>query len=135
MKNPKQNAARWIKEAEYTFYQAERTLKDNAYNLACFLAEQTSQKALKAVLYLGGARFITTHSIKELVKEISKKHPEFTELADKGALLDQYYLSSRYPDAVPEPAIPSEIFIKKQAEEAVDIAREIFELCKKMIGL
>ena len=133
MKNPKQNAARWIREAEYTFHQAERTFKDDAYNLACFLAEQTSQKALKAVLYLDGARFITTHSIKELIKEISKKHSELAEFSDKGALLDQYCLSSRYPDAVPEPAIPSEIFIKKQAEEAVDIAREIFEMCKKVI--
>lgn len=133
MKNSKQNAERWIKEAENTLHQAERNSRENAYNLACFLAEQASQKSLKAVLYLDGARFVNIHSIAELIKEISKKRPEFLELLNQGVKLDNYYLSSRYPDAVPEPAIPSEIYIKDQAEEAVNIAKDIFDVCKKLI--
>lgn len=133
MKNSKQNAERWIKEAENTLRQARHSCRENSYNLACFLAEQTSQKSLKAVLYLDGARFINIHSIAELIKEISKKRPEFLEFFNQGAKLDNYYLSSRYPDAVPEPAIPSEIYIKDQAEEAVDIAKNIFDVCKKLI--
>lgn len=133
MKNPKQNAERWIKEAEYTLHQTERNCQEGAYNLACFLSEQTAQKALKAVLYLGGARFITMHSVTELLKEATKTHPEFSELVEQGIILDQYYLSTRYPDAVPEPAIPAEIFTKTQAEETVEIAKNIFDTAKRLI--
>lgn len=133
MRNSKQNAERWFKEAESTFRQAKRNCEEGAYNLACFLAEQASQKALKAILYLDGARFINIHSVKELLGEVSKKHEEFSEFIEAGMKLDQYYLSTRYPDAVPEPAIPSEIFAKSQAEEAVEIAGKIFEVCEKLV--
>ena len=76
---------------------------------------------------------VTIHSIAELIKEIKKTRPEFSKLFTEGAKLDQYYLSSRYPDAVAEPAIPSEIFSKDQAEEAVRAARAIYEQCRKVI--
>ncbi len=135
MKNPKQNAERWIREAGNTLRQSKQACENEAYNLACFLAEQTAQKALKAVLYFDGARFINIHSITELLKEISKKRPEFLEFLNEGKKLDQYYLSSRYPDAVAEPAIPSEIFIKDQAEDAAAIAQKIFNAGRgKIIG-
>jgi HEPN domain-containing protein len=135
MKNPKENAMRWLKEAEYTLRQAEKVCQDGAYSLACFLSEQAAQKSLKAILYLDGARFITIHSITELIKEISKKRIEFLELINQGATrLDQYYLSTRYPDAVPAPAIPSEIYSIDQAQEAVKIAGNIFKLCDQKIA-
>lgn len=134
MKNPRRNAERWIKEAEYTLQQAEQNCEVGAYNLVCFLAEQTAQKALKAVLYFGGARFVNIHSIAELLKEVSKRYPAMSELFEMGVTLDQYYLSSRYPDAVPDPAVPAEIFTKTQAEEAVGIAKKIFEACRGLVG-
>lgn len=133
MKNAKQNAERWIREAEYTLRQAERNCREGSYNLACFLSEQTAQKALKAVLYFDGVRFINIHSVTELAKEASGTHQEFSSLMSEGSRLDQYYLSARYPDAVPEPAIPAEIFTKNQAEEAVEMARKIFEACRGLI--
>ncbi|MEK7193887.1 MAG: HEPN domain-containing protein [Patescibacteria group bacterium] len=133
MRNFKQNAQRWIKEAEYTLNRAEQNCREESYSLACFLAEQTSQKALKAVLYFDGARFINIHSITELIKEVSRKRPEFLDFIKQATTLDHYYLSTRYPDAVPEPAIPSEIFVKEQAEEAVSIAGKIFNASKKAL--
>ena len=133
MKNARQNAERWIREAEYTLRQTERNCREGSYNLACFLAEQTAQKALKAVLYFDGARFINIHSVAELAKEASGTHQEFTSLISEGSRLDQYYLSARYPDAVPEPAIPAEIFTKKKAEEAGGSARKIFDAAKGLM--
>lgn len=126
MKDSKRNAERWLREAENTLQQARHSLTHADYNLVCFLAEQASQKALKAVVYSDGARFITIHSIAELLKTAGCTHSSFLILLDQGSKLDQYYLSSRYPDAVPEPAIPSELFIKDQAEEAISIAQTIF---------
>jgi len=135
MKNPKEQAKRWLKQAEYDLNEAKKSLKDGSYAYTCFFAEQSAQKSLKAVLYLDGARFINIHSIRELVKELSKKRTEFLELSEKGTLLDQYYLSSRYPDAVPEPAVPSEIFIKGQADMAVDIAGRIYKKAAESIQI
>lgn len=134
MKNSRQNALRWIRDAEHTLRVAEKNCQWEAYNVACFLAEQASQKSLKAVLYLDGARFIRTHSIAELVKEVSQKRPEFLPLREEASTLDQYYLTTRYPDAVAEPAIPSEIFNRKQAEETLRIAQSIFEMSRSVIS-
>jgi len=134
MKNPKETAQRWIKSAEDSLRQAKSNLQGNEYDLACFLAEQTCQKALKAVRYFDGARFIATHSIAVLIKKVTEKYPEFSAMISRGAKLDQYYLSSRYPDAVAEPATPSEIFLQEQAEEAIEIAQKIFELCNSKIS-
>ncbi len=134
MKNPKQNAQRWFKEASNTLQQAKRTFQQKDYNLTCFLAEQTTQKALKAVLYGEGERFINIHSIAELIKTVAFRHPDFSALLDKGAKLDQYYLSTRYPDAIPEPAIPSEIFSEDQAKEALEIMIEVFGQCENLFA-
>lgn len=135
MKQPRQNALRWIRDAENTLRQAERICKqDDAYNVVCFLAEQIAQKALKAVRYLDGARFIHTHSVSELIREASQKRPELLPLRSQAAVLEQYYLTTRYPDAVAAPAIPSEIFTKEQAEDALRIARTIFEKCQSLIA-
>lgn len=133
MKQPLQNAKRWLREAEATLKQAEQSYYNKAYNLTCFLAEQTAQKALKAVMYLDGARMIIIHSVAELIKEISTQHPEFSALFNDGAKLDQHYLSSRYPDAVPEPAIPSEIYIEDQAKETLAIAKRILDASRSAI--
>ena len=134
MKNARQNALRWIRDAENTLRVAEKNCQWEAHNVACFLAEQVAQKSLKAVLYLDGARFIRIHSIAELIKEVSQKRPEFLLFRGDAGTLDQYYLTTRYPDAVAEPAIPSEIFTEKQAEEALRIARTIFEMSKQVIS-
>lgn len=133
MKDYKQNARRWLREAHNTLKQAQHSFESKDYNLVCFLTEQAAQKALKAVLYRDETRFVTIHSITELIKKIAVTRTEFLEILDRGTKLDQYYLSSRYPDAVPEPAIPSEIFIKEQAEEAMSIARTIFNVSASTI--
>ena len=133
MKNPRTNALRWIRDAENTLRQGEMNCRMEAYNVACFLAEQSAQKSLKAVRYLDGSRFISTHSVTELIREISEKRPEFLPMRPQAAVREQYYLTTRYPDAVAEPAIPSEIFTKKQADEALRIARTIFEMSKQLI--
>ncbi|MBI4479418.1 MAG: HEPN domain-containing protein [Acidobacteria bacterium] len=134
MKHPRQNALRWIREAAHTLRVAERVLEQpEAYNVVCFLAEQVAQKALKAVRYFDGARLVSIHSVSELIKEVAQTRPEFLSLQPQGAVLDQYYITTRYPDAVAEPAIPSEIFTKEQAEHALRIARAIFEKCQSLV--
>ena len=133
MKNPKLQSERWLKQAEYDLKQAQKSLEDQSYSYACFFAEQSSQKSVKAYLMFKGQRYINIHSVGELLKEASDLDKTFQSLIDSGKKIDRHYLASRYPDAVPEPAIPFESYVKDDAQEAVNIAREIFEMCKKRI--
>ena len=44
MKNPRQNANRWLRQAEYDLTQADRLLRDGVFSYAAFFAEQSAQK-------------------------------------------------------------------------------------------
>ena len=131
MRNPEEQSRRWFKQAEYDLAQARKVFSAGDFSYACFFAEQASQKALKARLISQGDRFINIHSIAELLKKNSLKEKRFEALVETGKKLDLYYLSSRYPDALPEPAIPYESYTQMDAAEAVDIAEKILELCRK----
>ena len=133
MKNLKLRGERWLREAQNTLRQAEHNCVDGAYNVACFLAEQAGQKALKAVLYYRGTRYVTIHSLQELIRLAGKVDNSFLRFLEAAGKLDQYYLSSRYPDALAEPAIPSEVFVNEQAKEAIAIGKEIIGLCATTI--
>ena len=126
MKDSKSQASRWLRQAEYDLKEAEKCLSGKSFSYACFFAEQAAQKSLKGYLIAQGARFVNIHAIGELLKEAAKNDSKFSTLIPSGQKLDRYYLSSRYPDALPDPAIPAESYGEDEAQEAVDIAKKIF---------
>ena len=123
MKTPGRNAARWLRQAEYDLRQAEQLLAGGVFSYAAFFAEQAAQKALKAYLLSRGRRMVAIHSVGELAREAAALDSRFASLIEPGGRLDRYYLTSRYPDALPEPAIPAEVYTRQDAEEAVRISR------------
>ena len=133
MKHPQINATRWLRQANYDLKEAIRSLKTNSFAYATFFAEQSAQKSLKAYLFFRGKRAIFIHSIAELIKEAASSDKAFLTFVEEGQKLDRYYLASRYPDALPEPAVPAESYSKSEAEEAVDTATKIFNFCKRKI--
>ncbi|OGY92576.1 MAG: hypothetical protein A3H70_00775 [Candidatus Komeilibacteria bacterium RIFCSPLOWO2_02_FULL_48_11] len=130
MKDSQAQANRWRKQAEYDLQQAERCSADNSFAYGCFFAEQAAQKFLKSYLIGQGQRFINIHSVGELLKEAGSLDKKFIALVPMGQKLDRYYLSSRYPDALPDPAIPAESYSRADANEALDIARQISNVIK-----
>ena len=133
MKQPLLNARRWLRQAEYDLEQAKKSAADGSYAYAAFFSEQAAQKALKAFLFKSGRRVVTIHSVAELAREAGKVEKGFESLVGKGAGLDRHYLASRYPDALPEPAMPFESYTKEDAEEALRAAQDIFETARKFI--
>ena len=100
-RTPSDEARRW-------FLQAQRDLDDSRYsaagerfNLACFLAQQSAEKALKALLYSAGAEAVWGHSVAELCQDIIAIHPDLASLAAIGGPLDKYYIPTRYPNGLP----------------------------------
>ncbi len=109
-------------------------LENEVWSQACFHSEQTAQLALKAYLFRRGRRFVNIHSVRVLALECSKEDLDFAPMVDYGAYLDRYYLSTRYPDALPAPAVPYESFTAVEAKQALGYAGEIVELVKAKIA-
>ena len=130
MKTPLETGRRWLAQAEHSLSMAQLILDGGFWAGACFQAEQTAQLALKAFLFLKGRRYVNIHSVRTLVLECGKEDPSFLPLEDHGSFLDRYYLTTRYPDALPAPAIPFQSFTEGEARQAIDHASEIVGLAR-----
>ena len=133
MKRPLETAQRWLAEANHNLSVTRILYENGLWSKVCFEAEQTAQLALKAFLYGVGRRAIQIHSIGQLVLECGKEDKDFLDLLNHGKTLDMYYLSTRYPDALPPPAIPFESFTEDEACQAVAYATEIVNLAAAKI--
>ena len=134
MRNPREMTRRWLAQAEHSHRTARVLLENGFWAETCFHAEQTSQLALKAYLYSRGRRFINIYSVRTLVMECGREDAEFLKLEDYGKVLDRYYLTTRYPDALPDPAIPFESFTELEARQAETFSNEIVELVKTKVA-
>src|SRR2546425_13311997 len=94
----KAEATRWFRQAEYDLKAARWNIQGGFYDAACFLAQQTGEKALKSLLYYLGARrtALFTHSLVEMIQAVGRKVPVVEEVAH-----------SRLPSCPPKPPIHS----------------------------
>ena len=126
MKKARDEASRWLRQAESDLAFAELGAREGFPAQACFTSQQAAEKALKAVLYLSGARFVPGHSLVELLDRAAADTASLRRLQDSARQLDQYYSPTRYPNGLPG-GIPAEVFADAQAEDAVGRAREFIE--------
>jgi HEPN domain-containing protein len=122
MKRARAEAARWLAQAESDLGFAELGLREGFFAQACFVCQQSVEKALKALHYLAGARVVLGHSLVELLDSLSAQHAGLLDLREAAQQLDQYYIPTRYPNGLPG-GVPAEVFTRRQAEEAVALAR------------
>jgi HEPN domain-containing protein len=126
---PMNEARRWLLQAEQDLDDAEFNLSGGRYNVACFLAQQSAEKALKAYLFSRGAEEVWGHSVAELCKDAQTFDPAFGQLEIKASPLDKYYVPTRYPNALPG-GIPSKAFDENDAENAIHLAKEVIDFVK-----
>lgn len=127
---PLHEGKRWMNQAEYDLKDAEFTFKGKRYNLTCFLAQQSAEKALKAFLYSKGAEQVWGHSVAELCEEAIKIDDIFKKLKFEAAPLDKFYIPTRYPNGLPG-GIPAEAFDKYDAERALEMAKRVIDFIKE----
>jgi HEPN domain-containing protein len=102
-------------------HAAKILLGEGVWNQACFHAQQCVEKTLKGLIVrLGKGAPRRTHSVAELLGELPEEwFGEFRkELRDA---LDDYYIPTRYPDALPG-SIPEGLPGREEAYEAVSLA-------------
>jgi HEPN domain-containing protein len=122
-RTPLDEGMRWWQQARADLDWAQWLAREGGWHLACFLAQQVTEKALKAFLYARGEELVVGHSVERLCKAAASHHPEFAEWARRWSLLDGYYIPTRYPNGLPD-GIPAEVYTQEAAEHAVAMAGE-----------
>ena len=114
---PKSRAPDWLRQAQSDLRFATVAHGGGFFAQACFICQQASEKALKAILYHRGAKVVLSHSLHRLCGELRIND----ELLRAGRVLDQYYVTARYPDALAE-GTPDETFTEEQSSQALGFA-------------
>lgn len=115
----KKRAKDWLNQAKNDLEWAQKGLEGEFYSQVCFTAQQAGEKAIKSIAFANEYE-IRGHSIVKIAQAIGIN----SEVEQAGKRLDIYYISSRYPDALPEGA-PFEFFTEDQAKEAIESAQII----------
>jgi len=122
-----ERAKEWLRFAEYDLKSAEVLLKEKIWNEVCFHSQQCAEKTIKAFLVSQGQLVPKTHRLVDLLEEAIKLNSKLSSLRDGCLVLDQYYVPTRYPDAVigtKSTGLPSQA----EAKEALDIVRKVYEV-------
>lgn len=118
----------WLRQAENDLEWAEHSFQGGFFAQTCFIAQQASEKALKAYCFFKGFDIVRTHSLYQIIKSLGENG-----ILEKHAReLDLFYISARYPDAFPAGA-PFEIITTEQAQRAIEAATEIFRILRERL--
>lgn len=117
----------WFKQAERDLEQAIDSQRAERHEWACFAAHQAAEKAVKA-LHLAHKQEAWGHVVARLLADLPLNVP--SDLIDKGRVLDNFYIPTRYPNGHPAGA-PYEHYGVLQSEQAIAYAREIVEFVRR----
>ena len=134
MDHNRTEAERWYGQARFDLEAARASLAAGHHEWACFQAQQSAEKALKALLMRQGKRQFLSHSIHDLLAEVKKLAPEF-EAVSEAQRLDEYYIPTRYPNGLPGTVVPHDFYGQKEALECVNLAESLLELINRILGL
>ena len=121
----------WFLQAEQDLNQAEASKTEGRHEWACFAAQQSAEKAVKA-LHLELGQEAWGHVIARLLQDLPLEVPE--DLVEKGKVLDNFYIPTRYANGHPE-GPPFEHYGSLQSKEAIRYAGEVLDFVRsKMAG-
>lgn len=119
----------WVKKAEGDWLAAlllYRARKHPNYDIACFLAQQSAEKYLKARLKEGGVRFPKTHDLLQLLSLTIRIEPSWTVLQPQVNAMSGYAVDIRYPGVSAT---------KARAKQAIADCREVRRVVRTAFGL
>jgi HEPN domain-containing protein len=116
----------WFAQAERDLEVASLAAREGKHEWACFAAQQSAEKAVKAI-HLALGQEAWGHVVRELLEELGDAGAG--ALLDKARVLDSYYLPTRYPNGHPSGA-SFEHYGRLQSEQAIRYAEEILEFAR-----
>ncbi len=115
---------RWLRQAQADLGWTRHLAEEGAYHLACFLAQQVSEKALKAFLYAQGQEIVLGPSVERLSRAAAAFDAEFEARARTWSVLDGYHVPTRYPNGLPG-GIPADVYTEQAAQDALALADDV----------
>ncbi len=125
---------RWYRQAMHDFEAAELNRRNALYDVACFLAQQSAEKALKGYLYSLGQRDMVFHSVVRLLERARPTSDRFVMLDADARTLDAHYIPARYPNGLPDMA-PYEFYTEEMADRALAACKSILEAIREVKDL
>lgn len=118
----------WLEKAKHDLDTGILNQLHNGWtDITCYLAHQTAEKSLKAFLVFSSIKFRKVHDLNELLELCKQRNGDFSELEQTCIVLNRYYFEAKYP------LDPPVDYSKEEAQEAINIAQEIFDFVKKKI--
>jgi len=122
----------WIDEAEGDLEHARSDMAGGYHNWACFSAQQSAEKAAKAVFQKVGAE-AWGHSVADLLSELSRQYAIPDELMNGALELDKAYIPTRYPNAHPSGS-PRSRYTREEARRLIEQAEKIVKFCSNLLS-
>jgi HEPN domain-containing protein len=124
-------AADWLKQSERDLGFAETGAASGYHEGAAFYAQQSAEKAVKALIQsLHGS--VRGHSITEMLRQLPPPLQVPVTLLEAARGLDKVYFTARYPNGFASGS-PSDYFDEKSSGELLGYARAILEWCRSQI--
>jgi len=114
----------WLEYAKSDHDEAISALNRSSFKEACFHAQQSCEKLLKAILIKKGM-FIPIHDLMELAQEAGVEEPLLNKLSK---LTIHYYTSN--PDAARKAKMKYDL---RTAKECVEVMRELWDTLGKYL--
>jgi HEPN domain-containing protein len=124
--SPAEEGRRWLEQAREDLRWAQRLREQGAHYLACFLAQQAAEKALKGFLYAQGEEMVLGHSVERLCQQAARYRRQLEGRCLQWGLLDTFYVSTCYPNALPG-SLPYQVYDAETARRALALAADVLE--------
>lgn len=106
------------------------------WSYSCFFAQQSSEKALRSLYYFFDIDFERRHGLSELYKGLPREAMDALGfLREDLVIMDQYYLPTRYPDALGTGNYPFESYTRRQADESLAKSGEVLEIVLSLVKM
>lgn len=119
------------RQGEADLAHARAAMAAGHYDWSCFAAQQSAEKAVKAVHQKLG-RDAWGHSVTELLRALPEEMvtPQALEL---GRALDQHYIATRSPHMLPAGA-PADLYTEREASRAIAATEAIIASCRRELS-
>ena len=121
-----------MEQAKRDLQHAKNSFESQDYEWCCFAAQQSAEKAVKALFQKLGAD-AWGNSVTMLLSNLPESVKPAMELVDKAKELDRHYIMSRYPNSYPCGA-PFQYYTRAESERAIQYADEIISFCENKIS-
>ena len=118
----------WLRQAIRDLEQADSSRAEGRHEWACFAAQQSAEKAVKA-LHLHKGQEAWGHVVAKLLGALPSDVAAPQDLVEKAKVLDNGYVPTRYPNGHVEGA-PLDHYGPLQSEAAIRYAREILDFVR-----